>query len=137
VDDLCVSPFMRSLSAGRNACLVRILVTISPRLYREVLALSIHRRRPDFQVLLAPPWPLDGRAERFGPHVLVQDAEEAGLQPALAEGVLCRVRILLADRVDAKIELDGTASEVHDVCLEDLFEVLEEAEMLSQGDGGG
>jgi hypothetical protein len=117
--------------------LVRILVTISPRLYREVLALSIHRRRPDFQVLLAPPWPLDGRAERFGPHVLVQDAEEAGLPPALAEGVLCRVRILLADRVDAKIELDGTASEVHDVCLEDLFEVLEEAEMLSQGDGGG
>jgi hypothetical protein len=117
VDDLCVSPFMRSLSAGRNACLVRILVTISPRLYREVLALSIHRRRPDFEVLLAPPWPLDGRA--------------------LAEGVLCRIRILLADRVDAKIELDGTASEVHDVCLEDLFEVLEEAEMLSQGDGGG
>jgi hypothetical protein len=117
--------------------LVRILVTISPRLYREVLALSIHRRRPDFEVLLAPPWPLDGRAERFGPHVLVQDAEEAGLPPALAEGVLCRVRILLADRVDAKIELDGPASEVHDVCLEDLFEVLEETEMLSQGDGGG
>ncbi len=128
---------MRSLSAGRNALLVRILVTISPRLYREVLALSIHRRRPDFEVLLAPPWPLDGRAERFGPHVLVHDAEEAGLPPALAEGVLCRVRILLADRVDAKIELDGTASEVHDVCLEDLFEVLEETEMLSQGDGGG
>jgi hypothetical protein len=128
---------MWTLSAGRNAFFVRILVTISPRLYREVLALSIHRRRPDFEVLLAPPWPLDGRAERFGPHVLVQDAEEAGLPPALAEGVLCRVRILLADRVDAKIELDGVASEVHDVCLEDLFEVLKEAEMLSQGDGGG
>ncbi len=137
MDDLCVSPFMRSLSAEKNACFVRILVTISPRLYREVLALSIHRRRPDFEVLLAPPWPLDGRAERFGPHVLVQDAEEAGLPPALAEGVLCCARILLADRVDAKIELDGTASEVHDVCLEDLFEVLEETEMLSQGDGGG
>ena len=128
---------MRSLSAETNACFVRILVTISPRLYREVLALCLHRRRPDFEVLLAPPWPLDGRAERFGPHVLVQDAEEAGLPPALAEGVLCRVRILLADRVHAKIELDGTASEVHDVCLEDLFEVLEETEMLLQGDGGG
>ena len=100
-------------------------------MYREVLALSIHRRRPDFEVLLAPPWPLDGRAERFGPHVLVQDAEEAGLPPALAEGVLCRVRILLTDRVDAKIELDGTTSEVRDACLEDLFEVLEGAERLS------
>lgn len=114
---------------------MRILVTISPRLYREALALSIHRRRPDFEVLLAPPWPLDGRAERFGPHVLVQDADEAGLPPALAEGVLYRVRILIADRVDATIELDGTATEVHDACLEDLFEVLEEAERLSLGGG--
>ncbi len=131
---------MRSLSAGRNAFLVRILLTITPRMYREALALSIHRRRPDFEVLLAPPWPLDGKAELFRPHVLVQDADEAGLPPALAQdeqGVVCRIRILTADRIEATIELDGTTSEIHDVCLEDLFEVLDEAERLSQGDGGG
>jgi hypothetical protein len=128
---------MRSLSAGRNAFFVRILITISPRLYREVLALSIQRRRPDFEVLLAPPWPLDGKAELFEPHVLVQNADEAGLPPALDGCVVCRVRILNADRVDATIELDGTSWEIHDVCLEDLFEVLEAAERLSQGDGGG
>ena len=131
---------MRSLSAGRNAFFVRILVTVSPRMYREALALSIHRRRPDFEVLLAPPWPLDGKAELFRPHVLVQDADEAGLPPALAQdeqGVVCRIRILTADRIEATIELDGTTSEIHDVCLEDLFEVLEAAERLSQGDGGG
>src|SRR5215203_7262017 len=75
---------MRSLSAETNTYFVRILLTISPRLYREALALCIHLRRPDFDVLLAPPWPLDRRAERFEPHVLVQDAEEAGLPPALA-----------------------------------------------------
>ncbi len=131
---------MRSLSAGRNAFLVRILLTITPRMYREALALSIHRRRPDFEVLLAPPWPLDGKAELFRPHVLVQDADEAGLPPALAQdeqGVVCRIRILTADRIEATIELDGTTSEIHDVCLEDLFEALEAAERLSQGDGGG
>jgi hypothetical protein len=110
---------------------VRILVTITPRLYREVLALSIHGRRPDFEVLLAPPGALDGEVERFGPHVLVQDADEAGLPPAFAEDVVCRVRILKTDRLDATIELDGTVKEVHDVCLEDLFEVLEGAERLS------
>lgn len=130
-------PFMRSLSAERNACFVRILVTISPRLYREVLALSIHRHRPDFEVLLVPPWPLDGSAERFRPHVLVQDAEEAGLPPALAEGVVCRVRIHLAASMDATIELDGAKSELRDASLEELFVALEEAERLSQGDGGG
>jgi hypothetical protein len=123
---------MRSLSAERNACFVRILVTISPRLYREVLALCIHRRRPDFDVLIAPPWPLDGRAERFGPHVLVHDADEAGLPPALAEDVVCRMRILKKpDRIDATIELGGTTSEVRDACLEDLFEVLEGAARVS------
>jgi hypothetical protein len=138
VDDLCVSPFMPSLSAETNACFMRILLTISPRLYRETLALCIHGRRPDFEVLLAPPWPLDGRAERFRPHVLVQDADEAGLPPALAGGVVCRVRILKkTDRIDATIEVDGRISEVRDACLEDLFGVLEDAERLSFGDGGG
>jgi hypothetical protein len=129
---------MRSLSAETNACFVRILVTISPRMYREALALSIHRRRPDFDVLLAPPWSLDRRAERFGPHVLVQDADEAGLPLALAGGVVCRVLVLKKpDRIDATIELYGTTSELRDACLEDLFGVLEEAERLSHGDGGG
>jgi hypothetical protein len=128
---------MRSLSAERNAFFVRILITITPRMYREVLALSIHRSRPDFEVLLSPPRPLDGRAERFEPHVLVHDADEAGLPPALAGGVLCRVRILLTDRVDATIELDGTTSEVRDASLEELLVTLDEAESLSSGDGGG
>jgi hypothetical protein len=132
---------MRSLSAERNACFVRILVTITPRLYREVIALCIHRRRPDFEMLLAPPWLLDGRAERFEPHVLVQDADDAGWPPALAEGVACRVRILKKpERIDATIEVDGRISEVRDACLEDLFGVLEEAErlsLLSHRDGAG
>jgi hypothetical protein len=125
------------LSAGRNAFFVRILVTITPRLYREVIALSIHRRRPDFEVLLSPPGSLDGEAERFGPHVLVQDADEAGLPPALAQGVVCRVRILVTDRIHATIELDGTTWELRDVSLDELFAVLEEAEGLARGDGGG
>ena len=129
---------MPSLSAETKTYFVRILLTISPRMYREALALCIHRHRPDFDVLLAPPWSLDGRAERFGPHVLVQDAEEAGLPPALAGGVVCRVLVLKKpNRIDATIELYGTTSELRDACLEDLFGVLEEAEGLLQGDGSG
>jgi hypothetical protein len=107
-------------------------------MYREVIALCIHRRRPDFEVLLAPPWPLEGRAERFEPHVLVHDADEAGLPPAVAEGVVCRIRILKTDRIDATtIELDGTTTEVRDAHLEELLVAIEEAERLSSGDGGG
>lgn len=118
---------------------MRILLTISPRMYREVLALSIHLQHPDFEVMLAPPDSLDGEAERFGPHALVQDADEEGLLPAVPDSVVCRVSVLkTTDRLDATIEMDGTTSEVHDARLEDVFEVLEKAERLSsQGDGGG
>jgi hypothetical protein len=136
VDDLCVVPFTRSLSAEGSALLVRILIAITPRMYGEVLALTIHRRRPDFEVLLAPPGSLEGEIERFGPHVLVQDAEEAEpASQALPDGVLHCIRILNANRADATIEVDGTASELHDGLFEDLFEALEKAEGLSNGDG--
>jgi len=129
---------MRSLSAERNAFLVRILVTISPRLYREAIALSIHRHRPDFEVLLAPTDSLDGEAERFAPHALVQDADEEGLPPGVPDGLVCRVRVLkTTERMDAAIELDGATSELRDISLDELFAALEEAEGLLQGDGGG
>ena len=114
---------------------MRILVTITPRMYREVLALCIHRRRPDFEVLLASPESLDGEAERFEPHVLVQDADEAGCLLRWPDDVLCRIRLLKTERIEATVELDGTTSEVSDVSLEELLGVLEEAKRLSLVDG--
>jgi hypothetical protein len=126
----------RGLCLRKGTLLVRILITFTPLMYGEVLALTIHRRRPDFEVLLAPPGSVDGEIERFGPHVLVQGADEA--EPAstvLPDGVLCRMWILNTGSLDATIELDGTASELHDVLFEDLFEVLEKVEALSNGDG--
>lgn len=77
-------------------------------MYREVVALSIHRSRPWFEVLIAPPWTLDGRAERFLPHVLVQDYEEAGLPLGLPDGVVCRFRILAAESLSkGKVAVHG------------------------------
>jgi hypothetical protein len=116
---------------------VRILVTVSPLMYREAIALSIHARRPDFEVLMAPPRPTDGRAGRFGPHVLVHDAGEAVPPPAVAGDLLCRVGVRLADRVDAVVETGGEASEVRDAGLDDLLASLEGAERLLAGRGGG
>ena len=87
---------------------MRILVTISPRLYWEAIARSIYRQRPDFEVLLASPDSLEGEAERFGPHALVQDVEEARLPPRMLDAVMCRVRVLkTTKRTDATIELGG------------------------------
>ena len=114
---------------------MRILVTVSPLMYREAIALSIHDRHPDSEVLLAPPWPTDGRTGRFGPHVLVHDAQEAGLPPALAGGVACRVRVRVAARVDATVEADGAVYEVRDADLEDLLAIVDEAEAIASRPG--
>lgn len=116
---------------------MRILVTVSPLMYREAIALSIHDRRPDSEVLLAPPWPMDGRTGRFGPHVLVHDAEEAGLPPALTGSVACRVRVRVAGRVDATVEAGGAVYEARDADLDALFGALDEAEELLSGRGDG
>ena len=104
-------------------------------MYREVLALCIHRRRPDFEVLLASPESLDGEADRFKPHVLVEDADGAGVLLRWPDDVLCRIRLLKTERIEATVELDGTTSEVSDVSLEELLGVLEEARRLSLEDG--
>lgn len=115
---------------------MRILVTVSPLMYREAIALSIYDRRPDFEVLLAPPRPTDGRTGRFGPHVLVHDAEEAGPPPALAGGLVCRVRVRVAARLDAIVEAGGAVSEVRDAGLEGLLAVLDGADGLLHREGG-
>ncbi len=116
---------------------MRILVTVSPLMFREAMALSIHDWRPDFEVLIAPPRPSDGRTGRFGPHVLVHDAEETAPPRALAGDLVCRVRVRAAARVDATVEAGGAVSEVRDADLEDLFGALEGAQGLLAGEGGG
>ena len=65
--------------------------------------------------------------------MLVQDADEAGLPRALAQGVVCRVRILITDRIDATIELDGTTSELRDVSWTSCLRSLRRPRAVARG----
>ncbi len=113
---------------------MRILVTVSPLMYREAIALSIHDHRPDSEVLLAPPRPTDVRTVRFGPHVLVHDAEGAGPSPALAGGVVCRVEVLYTDSMVARVSTAGGGSyTIEDARMDDLLAIVDEAEGLASG----
>ena len=60
-------------SSEKENALVRILIMVSPLMYREALALAIHQRHSDFEVLLGAPESLDGEAESFRPHLLVRN----------------------------------------------------------------
>ena len=53
--------------------MVRVLVTVEPRMYREAIALAVQRLRPDSEMLLAPEEGLDGQVEGFEPQELVRN----------------------------------------------------------------
>jgi hypothetical protein len=67
--------------------MVRVLVTVEPRMYREAIALAVHRNRPEAEVMLVPEEVLDGQVKDFAPHVLVRNDSD-GVVP---EGLLGKV----------------------------------------------
>ena len=110
---------------------MRILVANTPLMYRQTLALSIHRHDPDFEVLIADPASLDGEAERFRPHVLIRDDD--GIEEGSPDGVMCWVGVIIENHLQARISIDGEVSEVHEVSLQELLAALDEAAELVLG----
>jgi len=106
---------------------VRILIAVKPRVYREVLALSLHQHRSDAEVLISPPESLDGEVGRFKPHLVVCSE---GTVPDIPPSVLCRVEIMFSNGLDAKIGLDGRVEEAKDVGTEDLLALVDQTERM-------
>ena len=74
-----------STREGAYTHIVRVLVTVSPLMYREAIALSLHQRRPDFEVRIAPPEAAEKEVRGFGPHLLVHNDTD-GLDRSVLEG---------------------------------------------------
>ena len=108
---------------------MRILVVVKSRMYREVLALSLHQRRPEAEVLLGPSEALHQELRRFRPHLVVLDDNDGAAPDGLSR-VLYQVEILLGTSMDARISVDGQTREVKDICMEDLIAVVDEAEKM-------
>jgi len=115
---------------------VRILVTVKPQMYRETLALALHERRPDAEVMLAPSGPLDGEVETFGPHLLVRNDNDGSALEGL-EDIACRIEILFSDGMGARINLYGRAWKMEDMSLGDLLAVVDEVEELISREPAG
>ena len=47
--------------------MVRVLITLEPRMYRQAIALALRRGRPDSEVLLAAEESLNGQVHDFAP----------------------------------------------------------------------
>ena len=119
--------FVFGLSRERSVLILRILVAIKPRVYREVLALSLQHYRPDDEVLISPPETLDGEIERFKPHLVVCTE---GAVPDIPPGALCQVEIMFSDGLDARIGVDGRVTEAKDVDTQELFALVDQTEKM-------
>src|SRR5215210_1636436 len=106
--------------------MIRVLVTVTPQMYRQAIALSLHRQRPDLDVRIAPPEATEWELAGFRPHLLVHNDND-GLGPEAVADIPCRVEVLYSDGMDARISADGEVSTARDMSTEDLLRVVDKA----------
>ena len=114
--------------------MVRVLITVEPRMYREAIALAVQRNRPAAEVMLVPESVLDGQVDGFGPHVLVRNDGDGAVPEWLLKSVVCRVEVLYTDSMSTRVSLPGGRSfTIEDACVDDLLALVDEAEVLASG----
>jgi hypothetical protein len=127
--------------AGTLAYMIRVLVTLSPRMYREAIALSIQRNRPGLvEVRIAPPEAMEDELTSFQPHLLVHNDARAGagvgsalIPEAAMKEVPHRLEVLYSDGMDAHLSSDGRITELRNASTEDLLAAVDAATVLADG----
>ena len=92
--------------------MMRVLVTVEPRMYREAIALALQRARPHSEVMLAPEDVLDGQVKDFAPHVLVRNDSDRQMPEGQLSSVVLRVEVLYTDGMAARVSVDGRSCQV-------------------------
>ena len=111
--------------------MVRVLVTVEPRLYREAIAIAVRRGRPEAEVMLVPPNLLGGQVDGFEPHVLVRSDSDGEILEKLLGSVVVRVEVLITDGMAARVSVGGEEPYmIEGAGIEDLLGLLDEAEGL-------
>ena len=125
--------------------MMRVLVALSPRMYREAVALSIHRNRPGLvDVRLAPPEAAEAELAAFRPHLLVHNdpraigrSEALPIPDAALETVPHRLAVLYSDGMDAHLSADGRLTELRDASTEDLLRAVDGAALFAEEEDAG
>jgi len=113
--------------------MVRVLVTVEPRMYREAIALYVQRNRPEAEVMLVPEEVLDGQVKDFAPHVLVRNDSDRAIPEGLLSSVVCRIEVLYTDGMAARVSVGASSYTIEDASMEDLLSLVDEAEELVSG----
>ena len=113
--------------------MVRVLVTVEPRMYREAIALAVHRNRPEAEVMLVPEEILDGQMGDFAPHVLVRNDKDGVAPEELPGSVVCCMEVLYTDGMAARVSVGDRSSTIEDATIVDLLALVDEAEEQVSG----
>jgi hypothetical protein len=105
---------------------MRILVTITPRMYREAIAGYLLLHRPGYEVRSAAPADAEEEVILFAPHLLVHDDTD-GLDPRMLRGVPCWIEVLYSDSMGARISVEGRIEENPDISTDVLLRVADES----------
>jgi hypothetical protein len=125
--------------------MIRVLVTLSPRMYRQAVALSVQRNRPGLvDVRIAPPEAMEEQLASFRPHLLVHNDPRGdprrGVVPIPEEALEAaphRIEVLYSDGMDARLSADGRITELRDASTEDLLRAVDAAGERGGGESPG
>ena len=117
------------LASSQLGADVHVLVTVSPKMYREAVAASIQRARPGIEVRIASPEQAESEIGGFRPHLLVHN-DTAPIPEQALESVPCRVEMLYSDSMDARVVASGMVSQRRDISTEDLLRTVAVAATL-------
>ncbi len=110
-----------------------MLVSLSPRMYREAIVLTIHRNRPGLEVRSASPEDAERELATFLPHLLVHN-DNAPIAEAALANVPSRVEVRYTDSMDARVSADGQLERIADMDVGGLLRVADLAAALAVGE---
>jgi hypothetical protein len=104
---------------------MRVLVVLTPLMYREAIAHSLRQHRPALDLRIAAPEVAEEYLKAFAPHLLVHD-DTYGLEPAALERVPSWMEIGYSDSMDAWIYSEGHLKKYEDISTAILLGVVDE-----------
>jgi hypothetical protein len=114
--------------------MVRVLITLEPRLYREAIADALRRSLPHSEVMIAAEVSLNGQVHDFAPHVLVRSDSGPEVPEGQPGSVVCRVEVLYTDHMGVRVSVVGRRSyTIEDASMDDLISLMDEVEGLISG----
>ena len=104
---------------------MRVLVVLTPLMYREAIAHSLRQHRPALDLRIAAPEVAEEYLKAFAPHLLVHNDTD-GLERAALGSVPSWVEIGHSDSMDAWIYSEGHLKKYEDISTDILLGVVDE-----------